>query len=133
MTPDPVLVVDDDPFVLGMLSHVGRARGLEVVGVQSGAEASAAVALRRFGVVVVDLRLGSGSGLDVIREVRAKDPASEAIVITADRRLSSALEGFAQDIFAFVPKPFDPAQLFATVDRALERRRGALERQRLTW
>ncbi len=132
MTTEPILVVDDDPFVLGMLSHVGRARGLEVVGVQSAEEATTAVTTRRFGVVVVDLRLGAGSGLDVIREVRARDVAAEAIVISADRRLSSALESYAQDVFAFVPKPFDPAQLFATVDRALERRRGAVERQRLT-
>jgi two-component system NtrC family sensor kinase len=133
MSHDPVLVVDDDPFVLGMLSHVGRARGLEVVGVASGAEAEAVLADRRFSVVVVDLRLGKGSGLDVIRAQRQRDPAVEAIVISADRRLSSALESYAQDIFAFVPKPFDPAQLFAIVDRAIERRRGAIERQRLTW
>ncbi len=133
MTPDPVLVVDDDPFVLGMLSHVGRARGLDIVGVRSLEEAAATLTTRRFGVVVVDLRLGTASGLDVIKLLREKDGATEAIVISADRRLSSALESFEQDVFAFVPKPFDPAHLFATVDRALERRRGVVERQRLTW
>lgn len=133
MTLDPILVVDDDPFVLGMTAHVGKARGLDVVGVQSIEEAAAAMASRRFGVAVVDLRLGAASGLDVIRLARERDPACEAIVISADRRLSSALESYAQDVFAFVPKPFDPAQLFAVVDRALERRRGTLERQRLTW
>jgi two-component system NtrC family sensor kinase len=133
MTSDAVLVVDDDPFVLGMLSHVGKARGMEVVGVLSSEDAVAAVAARRFGVVVVDLRLGSGSGLDVIKVVREHDTTAEAIVISADRRLSSALESYAQDVFAFVPKPFDPAQLFATVERAFERRKGAIERQRLTW
>jgi two-component system NtrC family sensor kinase len=133
VSADPILVVDDDPFVLGMLSHVGRARGLDVVGVQSGEEALAALATRAFGVVVVDLRLGTGSGLDVIRQVRSGECATEAIVISADRRLSSALESYAEDVFAFVPKPFDPAQLFATVERALERRKGVVERQRLTW
>jgi two-component system NtrC family sensor kinase len=135
MTPetDPVLVVDDDPFVLGVLAHVGRARGLEVIGVESIEEAEALLTTRRFSVAVVDLRLGSASGLDVIKRIREHDSSTEAIVISADRRLSSALESYAQDVFAFVPKPFDPAQLFATVDRALERRRGAVERQRLTW
>ena len=133
MTPDPILVVDDDPFVLGVLSHVGRARGLEVVGVQSVEEADALLRTRRFSVAVVDLRLGEASGLDVIKRIRERDGSTEAIVISADRRWSSALERYEQDIFAFVPKPFDPAQLFAAVDRAIERRRGAMERQRLTW
>jgi two-component system NtrC family sensor kinase len=116
-----------------MAAHVGKARGLEIVGVPSLEEATTALATRTFGVAVVDLRLGTGSGLDVIRLARERDAACEAIVISADRRLSSALESYAQDVFAFVPKPFDPAQLFAVVDRALERRRGTLERQRLTW
>jgi two-component system NtrC family sensor kinase len=133
MNSDAILVVDDDPFVVGMLAHVGRARGLEVIGVASVDEAAAALRQRSFAVVVVDLRLGTGSGLEVIKAARAIDAAAEAIVISADRRLSSALDSYAQDIFAFVPKPFDPAQLFSTVERALERRRGAVERQRLTW
>jgi two-component system NtrC family sensor kinase len=133
MTPDPILVVDDDPFVLGVLSHVGRARGLEIIGVQSIDEAEALLSTRRFSVAVVDLRLGAASGLDVIKRIREFDNSTEAIVISADRGWSSALERYEQDIFAFVPKPFDPAQLFATVDRAVERRRGAVERQRLTW
>ncbi len=133
VTFDAVLVVDDDPFVLGMLTHVGKARGLDVVGAQSSDDAIALLVVRRFGVVVVDLRLGTGSGLDVIKALRDHDTTAEAIVISADRRLSSALESYAENIFAFVPKPFDPDQLFATVDRALERRRGAVERQRLTW
>ena len=116
-----------------MLTHAGRSRGVEVVGVRTTAEALSMLAARSFGVAVVDLRLGAESGLDVIRHVRAHDASTESIVISADNRLSIALESYAHDVFAFVPKPFDPAQLFATVDRALERRRGALERQRLTW
>lgn len=130
---EPVLVVDDDPTVLGLLAHVGRARGLDVIGVRTPAEAVDALSGRSIGVAVVDLRLGHESGLDVIRTLRAHDPSTESIVISADRRLSSALESYAQDVFAFVPKPFDPVQLFTTVDRALERRRSTLERQRLTW
>src|SRR5688572_23999524 len=102
---EPVLVVDDDPFVLSMLAHAGRARGLDVVGVRSSAEALEMLSARRFGVAVVDLRLGTESGLDVIRHVRAHDPSTESIVISSDNRLSIALESYAHDVFAFVPKP----------------------------
>jgi two-component system NtrC family sensor kinase len=131
--PEPILIVDDDPFVLGLLAHVGRTRGHEIVGVRTTEEASDALKERVFGVAIVDLRLGGDSGLDVIKLIRARDAATETIVISADRRLSSALRSFEQKIFAFVPKPVDPAALFESVDRALERRRGAIERQRLTW
>ncbi len=130
---EPILIVDDDPFVLGLLTHVGEVRGLTIVGVRTPDEAEAAMAARAFGVAVVDLRLGSASGLDLIKGMSARDNTVETIVISSDRRLSSALESFEHDVFAFLPKPLDPAHVFATVERALERRRGAIERQRLTW
>jgi two-component system NtrC family sensor kinase len=101
--------------------------------VRTPAEAAHMLAARVFGVAVVDLRLGNNSGLDMIRELRVQDPATESIVISSDTRLLSALDSDADAVFAFVAKPFDPVQLFATIDRALERRRSAIERQRLTW
>ncbi len=130
---EPVLIVDDDPFVLGLLAHVGKSRGFDITAVRTPEEARDAYGQRSFGVAIVDLRLGTGSGLDVIKSLRAHDGTTEAVVISADRRLSSAIESFEQDVFAFIPKPLDPTHLFATVDRALERRRGVRERQRLTW
>ncbi len=133
MKAEPILIVDDDPFVLGLLVHVGEAKGLSIVGVRTSDDADAALSARTFGVAVIDLRLGATSGLDLVRRLRARDSSVEAIVISADRRLSSALESFDEDVFAFLPKPLDPAHVFATVDRALERRRGTLERRRLTW
>jgi len=133
MIAEPILIVDDDPFVLGLLTHVGESRGLQVVGVRTADEAEAAVAGRAFGVAIVDLRLGSESGLELVKRLRAREASIETIVISADRRLSSALESFEQDVFAFLPKPLDPAHVFATVERAMERRRDAVERRRLTW
>jgi two-component system NtrC family sensor kinase len=131
--PEPVLIVDDDPFVLGLLTHVGRTRGYDVVSVRTPDEARQAIEGRAFAVAIVDLRLAGDSGLDVIKRIRAAGAATETIVISADRRLSSALSSFEQEVFAFVPKPLDPAALFETVARAIERRRGVLERHRLTW
>ena len=130
---EPVLIVDDDPFVLGLLTHVGESRGMDVVGVHTPEEADAAMAARPFAVVVVDLLLGESSGLDLVKRLRARDTSIETVVISADRRLSSALESFELEVFAFLPKPLDPAHVFATVERAIERRREGVERRRLTW
>lgn len=133
MNLNSVLLVDDDSAVLTLLAEEGAAQGLDIVAAASLEEAERALASRRFGVVVVNLQVGTESGLDIVRKVQAGDAHTEAIVISADRRLSSALDVYAQDVFAFVPTPFVPAQLLATIGRAFERRRGALERQRLTW
>lgn len=106
---------------------------MDVVGVRTPEEADAAMAARPFSVVVVDLLLGESSGLDLVKRLRERDTSIETVVISADRRLSSALESFEQEVFAFLPKPLDPAHVFATVERAMERRREGLERRRLTW
>lgn len=132
MLREPLLIVDDDPFVLGLLVHVAESRGLTVVGVSSPDAAADAAATQPFGAAIVDLQLGADSGLDVIKRLRAHDPTIEAIVISADRRLSSAIESIDLQVFAFLPKPLDPDQVFVTAERALERRRDAMERRRLT-
>ena len=102
MPREPLLIVDDDPFVLGLLVHVAESRGLAVVGVASSDEAVAAAGTQPFGAAIVDLQLGADSGLDVIKRLRALDPTLEAIVISADRRLSSAIESID-----FSPHHFD--------------------------
>lgn len=127
------MIVDDDPFVLGLLTHVGEARGWPIVAVRSAEAAESAMAERAFGVAVIDLRLGASSGLELVRRLRERDLDVEAIVISADRRLSVALESFDQEVFAFLPKPLDPAHVFATVERAAAHRRDVIERRRLTW
>ena len=76
-----LLIVDDDPFVLGLLVHVAESRGLAVVGVASSDEAVAAAGTQPFGAAIVDLQLGADSGLDVIKRLRALDPTLEAIEI----------------------------------------------------
>jgi two-component system, NtrC family, sensor kinase len=129
----PVLVLDDDPLVLQTLSQLGRTRGVEIVEARTTAEALQRLGDRRFGVAVIDLQLAGESGLDVLRELRRHDASTESIVICQDSRLPRALDPYAQHVFALVPTPFDAAQLFTTIERALERRRGGIERQRLTW
>ena len=82
-----VLVVDDDPAVFALLAKEGSARGFEMVGAVSNEQAVDALAARRFAVAVVNLHVGAASGLDIVRKVRETDSYTEAIVISADRRL----------------------------------------------
>ena len=96
-------------------------------------EALALVGGEPFDVALVDLALGADSGLDVIGRLKARAPDSEIVVVSGTASLASAIRSYDLAAFAFVQKPFDVEQLFATVERAIERRRMNLHNRRLLW
>ncbi len=129
---EPVLVVHDDPFALDTLADLCRPRGWEVIGVRSPAEASALLSTGAFGVAVVDLHARGELALALVRQLRACDAALEYIVIACETGPTAAIASETRDAFAVLHR-FEPTQVAMTVERAIERRRGALERQRLSW
>jgi two-component system NtrC family sensor kinase len=132
---DPValLIVEDDHDLSALVARNAELRGCEPLAVPTVAAAARLIAVRAFDVALVDLTLGAESGLDVIRAIKAHAPETEIVVISASTSLASAIASYELQAFAFVPKPFDIDQLFATVDRALEHRRMTLANRRLLW
>ncbi len=126
--PEPVLVIDDDLRGVDALAMLGRDCGLDVVGVRTRDEAVGLLATRPFYVAVLDGQPES----ELVRELRAGDPCAEYIVIARDGAGQGDWPADTPAPFTVLPG-FEPAQLVATIERALERRRGALERQRLSW
>ena len=133
ISPVSLLVVDDDAALGRMLAEAAAARGYRVECALSLAAAEGALTRRAFDVALVDLALGAESGFDVIRRIKEQAPDAEIVVMSASTALSSAIQSYELSAFAFVQKPFDIAQLFATVERALERRRMNLDNRRLVW
>jgi two-component system NtrC family sensor kinase len=133
--PDSVhlLVVDDDPDLLALLAQSAQAHGYRVATASSLAETAAALDRGPLQVALVDLVLGSESGLDVVRRIKARAPDVEIIVISGTTSVASAIASYELDAFAFVPKPFDLDQLFAKVARAVEHRRMNQANRRLVW
>ena len=129
----PLLIVDDDPRLVSLLSTEAAARGYEPVGAVSVEEADAALASATFSAALIDLGLGSGSGFDVIRRIKNRTLNTEIIVMSGTTSLASAIQSYELAAFAFVQKPFDMEHLFATVARALERRQMNLDNRRLVW
>ena len=118
-----------------MIREASVARGYQVLSVTSPAQIDGGgVAYDSFDVVLVDLGFGSNQGVDVIRRVRAQAPHAELIVMSASTSLpAAALHSCDLRAFAFVQKAFDLGQLFAAVERAVERRRMNRDNQRLVW
>ena len=119
--PQPrVLIVDDDEEFSLVVRNL-----VEVEGFAAAVAASGAEALRLYGddccdVVLLDLMLGDTSGLDLLRQIRARDPNIPVIVITAHGSMESAAEAVREAAFDYLGKPFRAAELVTLLRRALE-------------
>jgi two-component system NtrC family sensor kinase len=131
--PVALLIVEDDRDLSAQIARNAELRGCAAQTAPTVAVASRLLTDRAFDVALVDLTLGSESGLDVIRAIKTHTPDTEIVVISASTSLASAIASYELQAFAFVPKPFDIDQLFGTVDRALEHRRMTLANRRLLW
>ena len=117
-----ILVVDDESSMRDMLEILLRKQGHEV---HLAADAPAAVARAAQGeldLVVTDLRLGSGSGMDVLAAVKTHSPATEVVVITAFATAENAIQAMKLGAYDYVLKPFKLDELKLVVAKALERR-----------
>ena len=131
--PTRILVVDDEPGLREVLGITFRRAGYEVVSAPGARPALEA--LRRspqpFPLVVTDLVMPDGSGIDVLNAAKARSPATEVIVMTAHSTVESALEAMRGGAYDFVTKPFSPAELAALAAKALEKSSIVAETQRL--
>ncbi|MDB4970766.1 MAG: signal transduction histidine kinase, nitrogen specific, NtrB [Myxococcales bacterium] len=102
-----VLIVDDEPMVRRLLVEVLRDGDFEPFEADCVEAARAAFGRCLPDVVLVDKNLPDGSGLELIRELKANDPHVQAILITAYATLESAIEAIEVGAFDYVVKPFE--------------------------
>jgi len=118
-----VLVADDEPAIVRVLRRQLERSGFEVVEATDVALLRAQLA-REPEIVLLDLRLGNASGLDLIGELRERCPDTETVVMTGFASIDSAVECMRAGAFDYLEKPFtDPRRVQQTLERALERRR----------
>ena len=113
--PDRVLVVDDERNIRSMVRVCLEQAGCEVREAGSAEAAIAALASGPVDVVFVDLRLGTGSGLDLVPALLAEDSDLDVVVITAYASIDTAMEAVRRGARDYLPKPFTPAQIRAVV------------------
>ncbi len=117
-----ILVVDDEQSMREFLEILLRKEGHEVV---TEAEATGAIARAQgtsFDLVITDLRLGRGSGLDVLRAVKTATPTAEVVMITAFATAENAVQAMKLGAYDYVLKPFKVDELKLVVDKALQHR-----------
>ncbi|MCU0579445.1 MAG: response regulator, partial [Desulfobacterota bacterium] len=122
-----ILIVDDEVNIRKTLTVCLETEGHRVTAVSNFRDALAEAARRSFEMALVDLRLGTDSGLDLIPALLSQTPWLKVIVITAYASIDTAVEAMRRGATDYLPKPFTPAQVKLAVQKACGTR--ALEQQ----
>jgi DNA-binding response OmpR family regulator len=130
-----ILVVEDDEPTRGFLAENLVADGFRVAGAGSAAEALRAIEVRQPALVLLDLRLEGGSGLDVLDRLRSADglatridPDLPVIVVSGRSSEADRVRSFARGADDHLNKPFAYAELLARVRALLRRSEGRRRR-----
>lgn len=127
-----ILVVEDDPLLLdGLKVGLGMA-GATVDAVSTCADAEAALATSSFDAMVLDRMLPDGSGLDVLKRLRASGDRTPILLLTALDETPDRIDGLDAGADDYLGKPFDLEELSARV-RAIVRRGAGRAAATLTW
>ena len=116
-----LLVVEDDPQVLAMLTRALRYEGFEVAAASDGAEAMAALRSSRPDLLLLDLLLPDADGVELCGRLRDEGDIVPILMLTARDTVSDRVAGFEAGADDYLVKPFSTAELVARV-RALLRR-----------
>jgi DNA-binding NtrC family response regulator len=117
--PAKVLVADDDPALLELMSMTLRKEGFEVSTAATATEARRLIAAGSFDLVVSDIYLGDATAIELLDEIQAHDPDVAIILVTAQGTIETAAAARAAGVFDYLAKPFRVEQLVATVRAAL--------------
>ena len=115
MKPRRLLLVDDDETFRERLARALGARELEVVVAADPASALAAARRARPAWAVVDLKMPGGSGLDLVRDLVALDPAMRVVVLTGYGSIASAVEALHRGAHDYLSKPADADEIIAAL------------------
>jgi DNA-binding NtrC family response regulator len=118
-----ILIVEDKESLRTMLRRTLESHGFGVEEAADAYEARRRLQAVRYLVVLTDLKLPAGSGLDVLRDAREADPETPVIVMTAYGTVEEAVKAMKEGAADFLTKPVDTEHLLVLLDRAVDRRR----------
>lgn len=118
-----VLIVEDTLPMAALYEEYLRDAAYEVAVAGSVRQARERIAARVPDAIVADVGLPDGSGIELLKEIRAQELPTEAIVVTVSGSMNLAVEAMREGAYDFLVKPFDRERLVVTLRNALERRR----------
>ena len=117
------MVVDDTETIRDLLSAILQREGYEAILKASAAELIAAFSQPQPDIILLDLVLPDGDGLELLPQIKKQWPDTEVIVLTGHATFDAAVEATKRGAYHFQNKPFDTKTLLLSVERALEHKR----------
>ncbi len=107
------LIVDDDPTLASMLERVLQRRGFSTISANDATQALQLTSSIIFERAIVDLKLGSDSGLQLIRELKLRQPEMAIVMLTGYSSISTAVEAVKLGAVNYLCKPADADEILA--------------------
>jgi two-component system response regulator PilR (NtrC family) len=126
-----ILIVDDEEVLQDVLTVLLRKEGHNTLSAWSGEEALEILEREEIDLVLLDLMLPGMQGMQVLKEIRQRQPDQVVVVITAFSSIESAIEAMREGAFHYIPKPFKNEEVLLTLRKGLEQRRLTSENRSL--
>lgn len=124
-----VLVVDDEPMIVSLLSSVLQSKGWDVTEARSGTEGIDQLDRGRFDVILTDLVMPGDSGIDLLRASKEIHPDVEVVLMSGYATADTAIEAMRNGAFHYIMKPLKPEEVVNIVEKAYSQRQ--LQRENL--
>jgi DNA-binding NtrC family response regulator len=121
-----ILVVDDEEVVRRSYARILGEMDCDAQSAVDGEQALHAMEKRPFDVVLLDLRMPGAQGMDVLRTIKRRWPASEVVVITGYPTLESARQAMQLGACNYLAKPADPDEVIDAARSAMRHKKWAL-------
>jgi DNA-binding NtrC family response regulator len=116
-----VLVVDDEPVVVNSVRRTLSRRGYQVEEAFSGHEALNRILNEMYDLVLLDMRMPDGNGLELLPTIKKHRPTLPVVMVTGYASIDTAVEAIQRGASDYVAKPFTPDELYAAASKAIHR------------
>ncbi|HEY6573281.1 MAG TPA: sigma-54 dependent transcriptional regulator [Candidatus Eisenbacteria bacterium] len=120
MSESRILLVDDEESFRQIVGRELRRAGYHVDEAGMVEEARRALAQQSYHVVLLDVRLPDGNGLDLLQDIKQSLPASQVVILTAFGTVQEAIRAMKHGAFDFLSKPCKLGEIEAVIEKALE-------------
>ncbi len=132
MAHDTILLVDDETDLIhGLQRTIAMEIDCHVLVAENGIEALGVISANAVDVVLADIRMPEMDGLNLLKEIKSRNPAVTVIIMTAYGSIEKAVEAIKIGAYDFIQKPLDEERLIHLLRKGLELNRLVRENERL--